>query len=143
MVSLDDPKIKDGAKFLCFMAFKWRGRLCLKPNLERLWEIRKKRMESQRIIVLAADLRRRTPVLNNGLLSDDTLVSWFRQSVVDEGMELITIWVENEFVRSRILADYLPVMQVGSLKEIRVCIGLNEQENSSRKTVKTGNTSVF
>ncbi len=128
VVSLEDPKVKDGAKFLVFMAFKWRGELNLKPNLKRLLEIRKKSAQSQEKINLAAELRRRAPIFKNGSLSDDALISWFRKSVVDEGPDLIIIWVENEFVRSRILVDYLSIIQNGCLKEISVNVGSSGKE---------------
>lgn len=122
VVSLEDPKFKDGAKFLGFMAFSWKGDLNLKPNLRRVIDIQKKFSENQGRILLAKELRRKSSAFTSKLLSDEALLSWFRNVRVDEEQEVITIWVENEFVKSRVKADYLPIIQIGCTKEIKVSI---------------------
>ncbi|MBL4740232.1 MAG: hypothetical protein JKY12_04515, partial [Sneathiella sp.] len=127
VVSLEDPKIKDGANCLRFIAFKWQGEINL--NFKRLGELRQTRELNQEKVTLATELRQRMPILKNGSLLDDAINSWFCKSVVNDGPDLITICVENEFVRCRITADYLSIIQNGCPKEIRVNVVSTGKEN--------------
>ncbi|MBL4907149.1 MAG: hypothetical protein JKX94_06825 [Sneathiella sp.] len=123
MVSLENPNIQDGAKFLSFMAFKWSGELNFRPNLKRVGDVERNSTHEQETASRAIELRQRATVFNNAALSDSALLSWLGKSTVIEDQNAITIKVENEFVKSRILIDCLVIIQEVCAKEIKVEIG--------------------
>lgn len=120
VVCLEDSSVKNGNRFLSYMAHQWCGDMNLKPNLKRITDKQKGKHDAGLKTEKLTQLQEQLPLLVKAGLSDGVILSWFRDARITEIGSEITIWVQNSFIASRVRADYLVQLQKACSKPIHI-----------------------
>lgn len=120
VVCLEDSSVKDGGRFLSYMAHQWRGDMNLKPNLKRIAARQKgKEADGLKNDKLAL-LQEQMPLLVKAGLSDGAILSWFCDARMTETGSEITVLLPSRFIASRVRADYLGSLQKACSKSVHI-----------------------
>ena len=111
VVCLEDSSVKDGSRFLSYMAHQWRGDMNLNPNLKRIADKQRDLDNNCVKNEKLALLQEQMPLLVEARLPDAVILSWFRDAQMTETGSEITLWLPNSFIASRVRVDYLGSLQ--------------------------------
>ncbi len=120
LVALEDPNIREGGRFIGYMAHQWEGSFQLTPNLKRVRQKQQDRARAGKTQEQVEVLRASHSVLARLPIEECALLAWFREVVITENEKEVIFTVPGAFTASRIRQDYEVLLQTLTDKQIRI-----------------------